>query len=415
MDKIKRQGMVLVRNAELRRQAEEIARDKAAQSSEVLEALSPEETWQMLHELRVHQIELKMQNEELRRAQQELETSRTRYFDLYDLAPVGYLTLSEKGLILEANLTAAGLLGRERGALVKQPFTRFILKEDQDLFYRYRKQLLGTGAQQTYQLRMVKKDKTVFWVRIEAATVQDPKGPLVFRVVISDITELKRIEEKLREGEACYRRQVLAAQENERKRIALEIHDSLGSNLAAIKFKVEEALLRFPKDDISKSLEALTPLIKYSIAEARRIQIDLRPPLLDDLGIVVTLSWLCRTFETIYSGIKAELAVSILEKDVPDQIKIALFRTAQEAMNNIGKHAKAKAMHLVLRKVDDTIELCIRDNGEGFDPKSLSSSENSKKGLGLTSMKERVEFSGGSFSIESAIGKGTVIRADWPV
>ncbi|MEI6308742.1 MAG: PAS domain-containing protein, partial [bacterium] len=108
---------------ELRKAAEEKARSLEMQE---LEALSPEETRQMLHELRVHQIELEMQNEELRRAQEELNISRARYFDLYDLVPVGYCTLSEKGLILEANLAAATLLGVSRGALVKQLISRFI-------------------------------------------------------------------------------------------------------------------------------------------------------------------------------------------------------------------------------------------------------------------------------------------------
>ena len=132
--------------AELRWRAEEIAREKAAQPPENLEALSPEETRRTLHELRVHQIELEMQNEELRRAQAELDAARARYFDLYDLAPVGYCTVSEKGLILEANLTAATLLGVARGALVKQPFSRFILKEDQDIYYLHRKQLFETHS-----------------------------------------------------------------------------------------------------------------------------------------------------------------------------------------------------------------------------------------------------------------------------
>ena len=106
-----------------------------------LDKIAPEEAKRLLHELHVHQIELEMQNEELRRAQQELEASRTKYFDLYDLAPVGYVTLSEKGLILEANLTAANLLGVERGQLLQQPLTRFIVSEDQDICYRHRKQL----------------------------------------------------------------------------------------------------------------------------------------------------------------------------------------------------------------------------------------------------------------------------------
>jgi len=131
---------------DLRRRAEEIAREKAAPSAENLQALSPEETRQTLHELRVHQIELEMQNEELRRAQADLDAARARYFDLYDLAPVGYCTISEKGLILEANLTAATLLGVARGALVNQPFTRFILLEDQDIYYLHRRQLFETGA-----------------------------------------------------------------------------------------------------------------------------------------------------------------------------------------------------------------------------------------------------------------------------
>ena len=163
--------------------------------------------------------------------------------------------------------------------------------------------------------------------------------------------------------------------------------------------------------DISRPLEALIPLIQDTIEEARRIQSDLRPPLLDDLGIVPTLSWFCRRFETIYSGIKVEQAVAIPEEEVPDHLKIVLFRITQEAMNNIGKHAQADSVYLGLRKVDGAIELLIKDNGNGFDPESLSSREISKKGMGLSSMRERVEFSGGSFSIESVQGKGTVIRA----
>jgi PAS domain-containing protein len=118
--------------AELRWRAEEIAREKAAQPPEKLEAPSPEAMRRTLHELRVHQIELQMQNEELRRAQAELDGARARYFDLYDRASVGYATISEKGLILETNLNAATMLGVARGALIRQSFSRFILKEDQD-------------------------------------------------------------------------------------------------------------------------------------------------------------------------------------------------------------------------------------------------------------------------------------------
>jgi PAS domain S-box-containing protein len=185
------------KTAELRRQAEEIARRKAAQSPEVPEALSPEKTQQTLHELRVHQIELEMQNEELRRAQVELDAARTRYFDLYDLAPIGYVMLSEKGLIIEANLTAASLLGVTRGALVRQPMTRFIRKEDQDIYYRLHKQLLETGTPQAGELRMRKKDRTEFWAHLKATAAQDADNAPEYRMVLSDISERKDLAEGL--------------------------------------------------------------------------------------------------------------------------------------------------------------------------------------------------------------------------
>lgn len=186
----------------LRRGAEEIARSEAAQVPEALEAVSPEAARQMLHELRVHQIELEMQNEELRRSQEALESSWARYFDLYDLAPVSYFTLSEKGLILEANLTAAGLLGVARSALVTQPLSLFILAEDQDIYYLHCKQLTKTSAPQAFELRMAKKDGAPFWAWLEATVAQDADGAPVWRVVVSDVTERKQTEQALRTAEA---------------------------------------------------------------------------------------------------------------------------------------------------------------------------------------------------------------------
>ena len=164
---------------------------------------SLKENQQSLHELRVHQIELEMQNEELRRAQVELDALRARYFDLYDLAPVGYCTLSEGGLIQEVNLTAMTLLDLARGLLVKQPFSRFILKEDQNIFYLHRKQLFDSissgygqaSSPQTCELRMVRKDRSLFWALLESTVARGLDGSLASRVVLSDITERKQIEE----------------------------------------------------------------------------------------------------------------------------------------------------------------------------------------------------------------------------
>ena len=183
--------------AELRRHAEEAVRIREGQFPSNPEPLSPESAQRRLHELRVHQIELEMQNEELRRVQVELEQARARYFDLYDLAPVGYCSISERGLILEANLTAAMMLGEARGTLIKERFSRFIFEEDQDLHYLHRKQLFKTDEPQAYNLRMVKKDGTSFWAHLETAVAQDDGGERTCRVVLTDITEQVRAEEEL--------------------------------------------------------------------------------------------------------------------------------------------------------------------------------------------------------------------------
>jgi two-component system cell cycle sensor histidine kinase/response regulator CckA len=182
---------------ELRHRAEERVRETGDEIPGPGRALSSEESRPVLHDLRVHQIELEMQNEELRRTQAELEVSRARYFDLYDLAPVGYVTIGEQGLILEANFTAATLLGLPRGALVQQRLTRFIVAEDPDRYYLHRKRLLSTGARQVLDLRLKKKDGTQFWARFEATTTPDAeRAGEVCRVVVSDISELKRLEEE---------------------------------------------------------------------------------------------------------------------------------------------------------------------------------------------------------------------------
>ena len=181
---------------ELRDRAEKIARKKTDQSPEKIEARSPEENNLILQELQIHQIELKMQNDELRLAQVEIEASRTRYFDLYELAPVGYITLSEKGLILEANLTAATMLGVTRSVLVKQAISRFIIKEDHDIYYRRSKQLLEADEPQAFELRMMKKDGTIFWAHLTASITNDADGTPVQRVVITDITERKFLEDE---------------------------------------------------------------------------------------------------------------------------------------------------------------------------------------------------------------------------
>jgi PAS domain S-box-containing protein len=209
---------------------------------------------------------------------------------------------------------------------------------------------------------------------------------------------------------------LLEVQEDERKRLSRELHDSTGQLLAALKFGIENALDRMHHGTIKESielLEAVIPLAQQASDEVRRIHTDLRPLMIDDLGIVATISWFCREFETLYAGVRIEQMILMDQKRVPEPLKIVIFRILQEALNNVAKYSKADRVRVALREKDDKLELAIEDNGQGFDVEHVRSEKNADRGVGLTSMKERTELSGGSFSIHSSKGKGTTVRASW--
>lgn len=173
----------------LRQQAEAIVQKKIERSKENLNAVSKETIQKMLHELRVHQIELEMQNEELRQTQLTLENSRALFFDLYDLAPVGYFTLSETGLILRSNLRASNLLGGIRGTLVGQPISTFILNADQDIFYLHRKQLLLNNAPSSCELRMLKGDGSSIWIHLTTTIKRHETGSAEMHFAMTEMAQ----------------------------------------------------------------------------------------------------------------------------------------------------------------------------------------------------------------------------------
>jgi PAS domain S-box-containing protein len=207
--------------------------------------------------------------------------------------------------------------------------------------------------------------------------------------------------------------QLLVAQEKERKRVAAELHDSIVASLSAIKFQIENIANQMKQGTAKpESLEPLTERIQQSVVETRRIMADLRPSLLDDLGIAPAISWFCRQFQETYPNINIQNKIAIEEKDVPESLKTVIFRISQEALNNIAKHSNANTVNLSLAKSDTEIELTIRDNGQGFDLSTVRP-DSPGKGLGLVGMRERAELSSGAFNIESIVGEGTTIRVSW--
>ncbi|HEY9246603.1 MAG TPA: PAS domain S-box protein, partial [Candidatus Methanoperedens sp.] len=180
------------KSAILRRQAEEALQGQVPD----LGKLSIKDIQHLVHELQVHQIELEMQNEELRRIQNELEESRDRFSNLYDFAPIGYFTFDKKGFIAELNLTGANLLGIERNLLIKTPFSRYMVPDSGDIFYRHLQDVFRTGSRQTCEIKLINKDKNQFDARLESLAIKD-RGGSQCRTAIIDITERKRLESQL--------------------------------------------------------------------------------------------------------------------------------------------------------------------------------------------------------------------------
>ncbi|MGO8988572.1 MAG: PAS domain S-box protein [bacterium] len=384
---------------------------------------------------------------ERKRMEEELKQSEEKFRLLIQHAPSMIYEIDfQRPAFKNVNDVMCQFLGYTREELLAiSPFD--LLDDEGKAVFRerIRRKLAGEAISDSEEYKSKTKDgREVYGVLNMTFTYKD--GNLEGAVVVAhDITERKRAEEALRQRtfelqqltETLEQRvrertaelakanetlrqlsvRLLSAQEEERKRIAGEIHDTLGACLSAIKFKVEsvfQGITKTPNAPI-ESLGAIIPVIQEGVEECRRIQLDLRPSMLDDLGLLPTLSWFCRRFQTIYSGIRVDQEVTIEESEVPVSLKIVIYRVTQEAMNNSAKHSKANRLRLCLLKMDGRINLMVEDNGQGFDLEKVFDSENTNRGLGLTNMRERIELSGGFFEIESAKGKGTVVRGWWPV
>ena len=338
-----------------------------------------------------------------------------RYFDLYDFAPVGYLTLDESGLVVEANLTLAKLLGIDRTSLLNKPFQLFS-NQDRETIHAHFRAVFKTHTPQTCRVLLVAKSGEEIHSRLDSIFITEKNGAKRCRTNVIDITLAKQAEEAIRKSRdelAQVPVRLLAAQEEERKRLAGELHDGIGQTLAALKFRVEHVLhvMKSGKSEEALALlEQFIPTLQFSIDETRTMYMGLRPKLLDDFGVIAAMDWYRQELMKLYPAFHIQAEIKVEETDIPEHLKIAIFRISQEAMNNAAKHARAEQVDLILIKHDQVIELSITDDGIGFDVDHVSGCARS---YGLSGMRERTEQAGGRFTVESVPGKGTTIRAVW--
>ncbi|MGD8385871.1 MAG: MASE3 domain-containing protein [Desulfobacteraceae bacterium] len=372
-------------------------------------------------ELRVSQrtAEAEAANELLRqeirergKAQEALRESEELYETLVEASLAG-VYMAQDGKILFANERFAQIFGYTRKEVLGMETVKLVYPEDRPLFQRIQeKRQAGEAAPSEYEARGLTRDGRTIWVIRRISIISYGGRPAVLANV-ADITKRKRMEQELR----FLSSRILSAEESERKRIAHEMHDGVGQLLGAIKFRIETIQLRMKNgpDNVNREgLQEVVSLIQRTIEEIRRILAALRPSILDDLGILPTINWLCREFQKTYAGVTIEKHIGVREQDVPDALKTVIFRVLQESFNNVAKHSRADRVQVSLNPSNGSLLLEIADNGIGFDPdRALALRESG--GIGLQSIRERTRLSGGTFELRTGLRLGTHIRVSWPM
>lgn len=216
-------------------------------------------------------------------------------------------------------------------------------------------------------------------------------------------------------------RRVIMAQEDERKRIATDLHDGIAQSLTMLKFSIESSIHKLHsenKDVDLAMLESAAEQIITTVEEVRRISWNLTPTMLEDWGLQAVIEWLCEEVESHYPNLNIECSLCLDgrclgEREIPHLVSIAIYRIVQEGLNNATKHAGAKLIKVAVEELDDGIRLIVSDNGNGFEADDGAARGSDRPGMGLNSMRERVEATGGLFDITSKPDKGTTIRAKW--
>ncbi|MFZ4538848.1 ATP-binding protein [Propionivibrio sp.] len=389
-------------------------------------ARSREELW---HELQVYQIELEMQNEALSEAKIALEESRDRYIDLYEFAPVGYLTLTADGTVAEINLTGCTLLGVERKNLLNRHFTLFVAPEDQDRWSRHFLSLKKQTGQGKLELTLKRGtlqrgtlqrgEDTVFHAQLEftppavhGSPASSP-SPLI-RMALSDISERKQVEAERIENLAQLRQlsQFLQqVREQDRAHFSRELHDELGQNLTALRIDFNSLTNDLASENpaILTRLAAIDQMLLGTVDSVRRICEDLRPAMLDALGLEAALTSYVKNVAGQY-GLACDLELDREDYRLDEPTSTAIFRIVQESLTNIGRHAHASHVMVALQCRGDHLLLTIADDGCGL-PAAICGE---RKCHGLLGMRERVNMLGGSIAIDSAPGRGTHIEVIIP-
>jgi PAS domain S-box-containing protein len=325
------------------------------------------------------------------------------------------------GTIIEINRETERSYGWSRDELIGKSIKNLLLPDRYQFAWELRQQCLNGHEVRNWEGYRIDKYGRVFPTLVTAFPLMDENGRIEFVTTITkDISIIKNLELELRDSQRRlkeFSRKSIEALEADRKAVSRELHDSIGGNLAAIKFAMESIVKKIVEkpDAATTSLGKTILHLAETIKECKRISANLRPEIIDDRGLLPTIDWHTRQFSQHYNQIKIIQQLDVDEREVPELLKIVIYRVIQEALNNAAMHSKADTIYIRLKKSGNYFEAEVEDNGCGFDFKEVSNCSDRSSGFGLKSMRERVEIIGGSFSVHSLMGAGTRVRIAVPV
>jgi len=340
-----------------------------------------------------------------------LEGADHAYRTLIESMNEGALLLTVDKMILYANQRFARMVKCPLEQVTGGSFRRFLSAADRAVLRPLMKRAAKTGAK--IQMSLQAGDGSQLPVQLSIRElVGNTAGQITIGMVVTDLTESRRNEEMLR----TLTHRVVQAQEAERGRVALELHDHITQLLCGILVRSQTLADQLPAREALAKTEAikLRALLGVAADEVERISRNLRPGVLDQLGLVEVLRVTSTEFAR-RTGVSVKLGCAPLAARLPAGTELALYRILQEALNNVERHARARQVTVQLKKSGGFVQLIIKDDGSGFDPDRITASRKIKGGLGLLSMRERAAYVGGVFKVKSARGAGTVIEVRIPV
>ena len=419
-------------HSDLRRRAEEMLLKDHGQ----LNKIQPTDMQNVVQELRVHQIELEMQNEELRHTQQELEASREKYFDLYDLAPAGYVSLNEKGIILEANLSVATLLGRERSHLVGRPLTRFIYKEDQDIYYLCHRQLTAKCVPQMCEIRMQRKNGAPFWARMDIVAKQNIDDSTELHAIIIDISQRKQSDDDIENLNRILKQHVVRLElaNEEMETFSYSVSHDLRAPLRHMRGFMEllQKRMEGQLDEksrnyavlISEAAKKMEQLINDLLALARLGRLELQKGEVNISNLVKEIIEQVSE-ETMGRDITWKLGELPVVHGERSLLKLVLVNLISNSVKFTNTRPRAE-IEIGFRKDGSEDVFFIRDNGVGFNMDYVDrlfgvfqrlhpESEFEGTGIGLANVRRIISLHGGRTWAESSVGLGATFYFTIPM